>query len=97
MTRREWLSLLAAGPLASAAPVGKDAAVSIARCQSYDEDVTAKLGTMFDQLGGIKGLVRGKTVTVKINMTGAPSERLRGLPPAVTHYTHPKLVGWWRT
>jgi len=93
MTRREWLSLLAAGPLATAAPAAQDAAVSIGRCQSYDEDVTAKLGTMFDQLGGIEGLVRGKTVTVKINMTGAPSERLRGLPPAVTHYTHPKLVG----
>ena len=48
---------------------------------------------MFDQLGGLEGLVRGKTVTVKLNMTGAPAQRVQGLPPGVTHYTHPKVVG----
>jgi uncharacterized protein (DUF362 family) len=48
---------------------------------------------MFDQLGGIEKLVRNKTVTVKVNMTGAPSQRFQGRAPAVTHYTHPKLLG----
>jgi uncharacterized protein (DUF362 family) len=85
--------MIAAAPLAGAAPAGNDAAVAIARCPSYDEDVTAKLGTLLDQLGGIGGLVRGKTVTVKINMTGPTSERVQGRPPGVTHYTHPTLVG----
>ncbi len=48
---------------------------------------------MFDQLGGIERLVRNKTVTIKVNMTGPPSSRVRGLAPALTHYTHPKLLG----
>ncbi|SPF35836.1 hypothetical protein SBA4_1760001 [Candidatus Sulfopaludibacter sp. SbA4] len=74
-------------------PDAPAAPVSIAKCASYDEDITAKLATMFDQLGGLERLVRNKTVTVKLNMTGAPSQRVRGMAPALTHYTHPKLVG----
>ena len=95
MTRREWLAMISAAPLARAAagPDAPAAPVSIARCASYDEDVTATLGTMFDQLGGLEKLVRNKTVTVKLNMTGAPSQRVNGLAPALTHYVHPKLVG----
>ena len=48
---------------------------------------------MFDQLGGIEKLVRNKTVTVKVNMTGAPGQRVQGRALALTHYTHPKLLG----
>jgi uncharacterized protein (DUF362 family) len=48
---------------------------------------------MFDQLGGIARLVRNKTVTIKVNMTGPPTTRLQNLAPALTHYTHPKLLG----
>jgi uncharacterized protein (DUF362 family) len=44
-------------------------------------------------LGGLDRLVKNKTVTVKLNMTGSPSQRVQGLAPAITHYTHPKLVG----
>jgi uncharacterized protein (DUF362 family) len=91
MTRREWIALISAAPLLKAdAPVSP---VSITKCASYDEDVTAKLGTMFDQLGGLGRLVRNKTVTVKLNMTGGPANRLQGLAPALTHYVHPKVVG----
>ena len=90
MTRREWLALIAAAPLLKAAPA---APVSIARRASYDEDVTAKLAALFNQLGGIDGLVRNKTVTVKLNMTGSPGIRFQGRAPGVTHYVHPKLVG----
>jgi uncharacterized protein (DUF362 family) len=95
MTRREWLAMIGAAPLVRAAgtPDAPAAPVSIARCATYDEDITAKLGTMFVQLGGLEKLVRNKTVTIKLNMTGAPSNRVRGLAPALTHYTHPKLVG----
>jgi uncharacterized protein (DUF362 family) len=83
--------MISAAPLLNgAAPVSP---VSIAKCASYDDDVTGKLGAMFDQLGGLSGLVRNKTVTVKLNMTGGPGNRLQGLAPAVTHYVHPKLVG----
>src|SRR5580700_10326577 len=93
MTRREWLALIAATPLVKAAAEAPTAPVSIAKCATYDEDVTAQLAAMFDQLGGLERLVRNKTVTVKLNMTGSPSIRFQGLAPALTHYTHPKLVG----
>ncbi|SPE33398.1 conserved exported hypothetical protein [Candidatus Sulfopaludibacter sp. SbA6] len=95
MTRREWIATITAAPLLKAAPApdAPAAPVSIAKCASYDEDITAKLAAMFDQLGGLERLVRNKTVTVKLNLTGAPSQRVRGIAPALTHYTHPKLVG----
>jgi uncharacterized protein (DUF362 family) len=96
MTRREWIALITAAPLLKAAPGPGDAPaapVAIAKCPSYDEDVTARLATMFDQLGGLDRMVRGKTVTIKLNMTGSPALRVDGRPPGVTHYVHPKLVG----
>ena len=48
---------------------------------------------MFDQLGGIDKLVRNKTVTIKLNMTGAPGNKLQGMALGRTHYAHPKVVG----
>src|ERR1035438_3143743 len=92
MTRREWIAAISAAPLLKGANAAPVAPVSIAKCASYDEDVTAKLGAMFDQLGGLGGLVRGKTVTIKLNMTGSPAERLQGLAPALTHYVDRKSV-----
>ncbi|HXI41547.1 MAG TPA: DUF362 domain-containing protein [Bryobacteraceae bacterium] len=94
MTRRELLAVLSAAPAAlKAAPDAPTAPVSIAKCAAYNEDVTATLGTMFDQLGGLERIVKGKTVTIKLNLTGSPGLRLQGRPLGVTHYTHPKLVG----
>ncbi len=93
MTRRELLTSLAAIPLLKAAPEAPAAPVSICKCASYDEDIAAKLKLMFDQLGGIERLVRNKTVTIKVNMTGSPGTRVDGRAPALTHYTHPKLLG----
>ena len=95
MTRREWIAMIRAAPSLRVlhgrrnAPV---APVAIAKCASYDDDVTAKMAAMFDQLGGLEKLVRGKTVTVKLNLTGSPGQRFQGKPLGVTHYTHPK---WW--
>src|SRR5450759_3075734 len=51
------------------------------------------MAAMFDQLGGLEKLVRNKTVTVKVNMTGPPENRFQGLALGLTHYTHPKVVG----
>src|SRR5271170_5599139 len=87
MTRRELLAAFAAIPLLKAQTEAPAAPVSIAKCDSYYEDVTAKLDAMFDQLGGIESLVRNKTVTIKVNMTGTPSSRVDGRVPALTHYT----------
>jgi uncharacterized protein (DUF362 family) len=47
---------------------------------------------MFDQLGGLGRLVKGKTVAIKINLTGPPSYRLGYLPLGDTHYTNPAVI-----
>jgi uncharacterized protein (DUF362 family) len=93
MNRREWLQLgaaaIAARPGAASAPAS---AVAIARCRSYSEDLAGALGGMFGLLGGIERLVGGKTVTVKLNLTGSPGLKFQGKPLGATHYTHPKLA-----
>ena len=95
MTRRELLALAAAAPAlpsflrANAAPV---APVSIAKCSVYDDSLVGVLNTMFDQIGGLGRIVKGKTVTVKLNLTGSPGLRFEGKPLGLTHYTNPKVV-----
>jgi uncharacterized protein (DUF362 family) len=90
MTRRELLAALGTASLqARNAPAPP---VAVARCASYDEDLAATLERMFDQLGGAGALVRNKTVTVKLNLTGSPANRWQGRPLGVTHYTHPRTA-----
>jgi len=97
VTRREWLALAgaAAGIRGNAegwiAPA-PTAPVAIARCRSYNEDLAALLSRMFDQLGGLPRLVRNKTVTIKLNLTGSPALRFEGRPLGATHYTHPRTA-----
>jgi uncharacterized protein (DUF362 family) len=67
--------------------------VAIATCPEYDRRVTDALSTMFDQLGGIQKLVRGKTVAIKLNLTGPTSNKLNSLPNEMTHWVHPQVVG----
>ncbi len=69
------------------------APVAIGKVASYDDDVTAKLANMFDQLGGIETLVKNKTVTIKLNLTGAPTNRMAGRPPGFTHWANPAVAG----
>jgi uncharacterized protein (DUF362 family) len=84
---------MAAAPLLKGAAAPPVAPVSIGKIASYDEDVAGKLGVMFDQLGGLSGLVRNKTVAIKLNMTGSPGQRFQGKAVGLTHYVHPKVVG----
>ena len=60
---------------------------------STDADVTGTLAKMFDQLGGLEGLVRGKTVAIKLNLTGNATDRLGYLPAEITHWVHPQVIG----
>lgn len=94
ISRREILAAMMASagrlPAAAKAPT---APVVIAKCPSYNEDQVALLKGMFDQLGGLAGLVKNKTVTVKVNLTGSPALKFQGKPLGVTHYTHPKQIG----
>ncbi len=92
MTRKEFVASLAAASALGAPPAAASAAVAIGRCPSYEEDQAEHLAALLDKLGGIEGLVRNKTVTVKLNLTGSPGLRFQGKPLGVTHYTHPRHV-----
>ena len=65
--------------------------VSVAKVRNYNEDLTAQFRKMFDQIGGIENQVKGKTVGIKVNLTGdAP---FPGYTAGDTHWVHPRVVG----
>jgi uncharacterized protein (DUF362 family) len=99
LTRRQFLagSTVALGlgarhlvPLARAAPV---ATVSVAKCDAYGAELAPTLERMFDQLGGLGRLVKGRTVAIKLNLTGPATIRLGSLPAGLSHWVHPRMVG----
>jgi uncharacterized protein (DUF362 family) len=47
---------------------------------------------MLNQLGGLEKLVAGKTVAVKVNLTGNPRQAALGLPANRTFQVHPDVV-----
>jgi uncharacterized protein (DUF362 family) len=47
---------------------------------------------MMDQLGGLRKLVGGKSVCMKVNLTGDPHEKVLGLSASRTYQTHPHVV-----
>ena len=72
------------GASLAAAARGPTSPVSIARCKTYDrEALLGQLRVMMDQLGGIESLFRGKTVAVKVNLTGNPQQKALGLPASL--------------
>lgn len=81
-------------PLARAAdPAGpRNARVAIVPCAGYGREVPAALARTFDLLGGIGPLVSGKTVTVKINLTGSNFAAVHGRPVGESYMTHPATV-----
>jgi len=91
ISRRELLAIMTAAPVLSAKS-GPAAPVAVGRCGSYEEDQAAAIGKLFEMLGGLERLVKNKTVTVKLNLTGSPGLRFQGKPLGVTHYSHPRHV-----
>ncbi len=79
LTRRTLLGSAAGAGMAAAlrpafASTAPTAPVAIARYRAYDDKLEATLAHMFDQIGGIGKLVKGKTVAVKLNLTGNPDK-----------------------
>src|SRR5271169_906857 len=100
-SRRDFLRVAGASLLAPlvelpqlrAAAPSPSLPVSIARCKDYDpENVLQQLRTMMDQLGGLDKLVAGKTVAVKVNLTGNIKQPALGLPGSRTYHVHPNVV-----
>jgi uncharacterized protein (DUF362 family) len=98
MNRRQFVSGLGAAGFAMIQPArmrasAPTAPVAIARCKSYGDEFLAATAKMFDQLGGLGRIVKGKTVTIKINLTGTETDRQDYLPQGRTFWTHPRTVG----
>ena len=101
LSRRDWfgLSTLAAGALtvrqARADVVQPPTSpVSVAKVVTYDADLVSQFELMFDQIGGIGNQVRGKTVAMKVNLSGASGNgRHTGLSAGQTSWVHPNIVG----
>jgi len=81
-----------AGSRLGTAAVAPTARVAVARCSSYGAELLPTLSVMFDQLGGLGRIVKGKTVAIKVNLTGMPSYRVGYLPLGDTHYTSPQVI-----
>ena len=67
--------------------------VAVARCTTYGPELAPTLAGMFDQLGGLRRLVNGKTVAMKINVTGSPPNFFHDLPIGDTYWVHPQVMG----
>jgi uncharacterized protein (DUF362 family) len=98
LNRREFVGGLGAAALAIAQPPRllasvPTAPVAVARCKSYGPEFLAATAKMFDQLGGIGRIVKGKTVTIKVNLTGGENTRLDYLPMGRSCWSHPRTVG----
>ncbi len=69
------------------------APVALLRCDSYEPKVFREaLAKSFDMIGGIKRLVRDKTVAVKLNLTGLSWKPVFGLPAHETYQTQPNTA-----
>ena len=100
-SRREWLLRSAAavpGAWLAGSPLSRAASapalpVAVAKCKTYDAaELVPTLSKMFDQLGGLGRLVNGKTVAIKVNLTGDPTYRLGYAPLGDSHYTNPQVI-----
>src|SRR5260370_20531714 len=100
-SRREWLLGAAAavpGTWLAGSPLSRAASapalpVAVAKCTTYETaELVPTLSKMFDQLGGLGRLVNGKTVGIKVNLTGDPTYRLGYAPLGDSHYTHPQVI-----
>jgi uncharacterized protein (DUF362 family) len=87
LTSSAAIATLGATNLLKATPPAST--VAIVRCRDY-AGFTTQLSTGFDQIGGIDKLVRGKTVALKVNLTGNP--KYWPLTPELPYRTNPATI-----
>ncbi len=67
--------------------------VAIQRCRTYEPvPLREKLDAALDLVGGLEKLVANKTVSIKINVTGGPDNKLANLPGYRTYQVHPNVL-----
>lgn len=90
---RCWPPPCASAARAANAPPPRNAKVSIVTCRDYaPAGVRAAFDRSFDQLGGLGPLLKDKTVTVKINLTGSNFKAILNRPVGESYMTHPSTV-----
>lgn len=78
---------------ANAPATSPTAPVALGRCVTYAlPQVTERLRLLLDQVGGLKQLAAGKTVVIKVNLTGSPGDNALGLPASRTYQVHPNVA-----
>jgi len=85
-----WAAL--AEQISVPAAIRSKANVAIVPCRGYGPEVTPALKSCFDLIGGVDKLVRNKTVTVKLNLTGTDFAWYLGRPTGETYMTHSATV-----
>ena len=75
--------------LGTKAPAGR---VTVGKCGDYGSDLVPTLSRMFDEIGGLDKLVRGKTVTMKVNFIGVRWQRLGTATMEDTFWSHPRMI-----
>lgn len=86
-------SLATSSRAARAAAPNPSSPVGIARCRGYDSAaVLRELEGLMDRLGGLRPLVEGKTVAVKVNLVGDVRQDFSGKPANRTYQVHPAVV-----
>ncbi|MDA1277410.1 MAG: DUF362 domain-containing protein, partial [Verrucomicrobia bacterium] len=77
-------------PVANASGPGAraDSNVAIVPCRGYGSEVKEAMARSFDLLGGIGSLVKNKTVTVKLNLTGTNFTPVFDRPVGESYMTH---------
>ncbi len=99
ISRRQTLRALGGGALLAkwafgTPPTAPASPVAISGARSYDPaTLTPLLNGMFDQLGGLGRIVKGKTVSIKVNLTGFAAMRLGNVGHADAQWTHPNVIG----
>jgi uncharacterized protein (DUF362 family) len=97
-SRREFLATMASAGVymtssrllrGQEAPAGR---VAVGICPGYDRQVVEVLAKLFDQLGGLEKMVRGKTVAIKVNLTGPPTARLRYITQGMSFWSNPQVI-----
>src|SRR3954469_8133088 len=66
-----------------------NAKVAIVPCKEYGAAAATALNKCFDLLGGLGPLVKGKTATIKLNLTGTNFTPFLNRPVGETYMTHP--------
>ncbi|WP_165074073.1 DUF362 domain-containing protein [Paludisphaera rhizosphaerae] len=99
--RREFLRLAGAAAVAPmvapkvlrAAPTAPCSPVGIGRCKTYDQAlVLGELESLMDKIGGLRPIVEGKTVAVKVNLVGNVRQGEFGKPANRSYQVHASMV-----